>query len=400
MAKSLEQALLRISELEEKIENQQIIIDALVARMKKMAGSDTSIALEKCCKEQEECNPRKEISQDMVRLEFRKEEGKKDRKDGLSFEEEIEDLFRRDKVPKQFKDTFTIEALISYSKESHSFSLNSRVDVKMKKSFHTNVKQQIDKISRHIMVNLNTYDLNTICSTLNLISGDLEYQHKLVTAHDIILFIDDFSRIPFIISALFNNQGIRNDVLGETIKEILLHQCMVDSDIHKNHPHIVSYYNKIVSNFELHPKEKSLKDICANLVVSFDVFENGAFNPMIFPSMYSVRALCHYMDWDYAYNEFICTVLYPRLRETRDPLCAIYMSTVALNAMRVFGAIESVELVFEKLKEFMNDASDLSITIYLFIKQIDPQRANVWYESQVERINHVDGEYLKNLLLY
>ncbi|KAG5858748.1 DUF5087 domain-containing protein [Encephalitozoon hellem] len=400
MVKSLEEALHRISELEEKIENQQIIINALVAQTKNLMGGDKSAALRRDCGEQERDEANGAVSQDMARLELRKGEERKSRKSSVPFEQEVEDLFRGDKVSKQFKDAFTIDSLLLYSREAHSFSLNTRTEAKMKKSFHVSVKQQIDKIVRHMMVNLNIYDLNTICSTLNLISGDVEYQHKLVITHDIILFIDDFSRIPFIVSALFNNQGIRDDVLGSTIKEILLHQCMVDSDINKNHPHILGYYNKIIDNFELRSKEKSLKDVCVRLIGNFNVFEDGAFNPAIFPSMYSIRALCHYMDWDYTYNEFICSVLYPRLKETRDPLYAVYMFTVVFNALRVFGHIESVELVFEKLKEFMDDGTDLSVVSYLFIKQIDPERANRWYRSQMGSIKHVDGEYLRSLLLY
>ncbi|AFN83642.1 hypothetical protein EROM_090250 [Encephalitozoon romaleae SJ-2008] len=400
MIKSFEEALLRISELEEKTENQQIIIDALVAHTKNLMKGDNGVALKKDCVEQEGSESGRTVAQDMARFELKRGEDRKSRRSSKSLEKEVEDLFRRDKTSKQFKDAFTIDSLLSYSKEAHSFSLNVRTEVRMKKSFHTNVKQQIDKIIRHMIVNLNTYDLNTVCSTLNLISGDIEYQHKLVITHDIVLFIDDFSRIPFIVSALFNNQGIYDDVLGSTIKEILFHQCMVDSDINRSHPHIVGYYNKIIDNFELHPKEKSLKDLCANLIGNFNVFEDGGFNPAIFPSMYSVRVLCHYMDWDYTYNEFICSVLYPKLRETRNPLYAIYMFTAVFNALRVFGYIESVELVFSRLKELMDDSSDLSIVSYLFIKQVDPERADRWYESQRGNIRHVDGEYLRNLLLY
>lgn len=400
MVKSFEEALLRISELEERTENQQIIIDALVAYTKNLTKGDSGVALKKDYGEQEGCESGRTVAQDMARLELKRGEDRKNRKGSKSLEKEVEDLFRRDKASKQFKDAFTIDSLLSYSKEAHSFSLNARTEVRMKKSFHTNVKQQIDKIIRHMIVNLNTYDLNTVCSTFNLISGDIEYQHKLVVTHDIILFIDDFSRVPFIVSALFNNQGIYDDVLGSTIKEILLHQCMVDSDINRNHPHILGYYNKIIDNFELHPKEESLKNLCANLIGNFNVFENGGFNPAIFPNMYSIRVLCHYMDWDYTYNEFICSVLDPKLRETRNPLYATYMFTVVFNALRVFGYIESVELVFNRLKELMDDSSDLSIVSYLFIRQVDPERADRWYTSQIGNIGHVDGEYLRNLLLY
>ncbi|UYI26703.1 DUF5087 domain-containing protein [Encephalitozoon cuniculi] len=400
MVKSLEQALLRISELEDKIEDQQIIINALVAHTKRLARDNGSTAVGKGHKEQDRNGADAEDGQDMVRFELNKENSRRNKRSSVPLEDEVEDLFRGDKVSKSFKDAFTIDSLLSYSGEAHNFSLNSRADVKMKKSFHTNVKQQIDKIIRHMMTNLNTYDLNMICSTFNLISGDVEYQHKLVIAHDIILFIDDFSRTPFIISALFNNQGIRNDVLGGIIKEILLHQCTIDKDIYKNNPHLVGYYNKIIDNFELHPRERSLKDACTSLIGNFKVFEDRTFNSAIFPNMYSVRVLCHYMDWDYTYNEFVRSVLYPRLKETRNPLYAVYMFVVAFNALRVFGDVESVNVVFDKLKEFMSDASDLSIASYLFIKQIDPEGARKWYRSQIESIGHVDMEHLQGLVLY
>lgn len=399
MAESLDQALLRISKLEEKIEDQQIVIDALVGHLKRLKKGNGDFAMEKDDKEEAGGSCMRD-PRDMRRFDLKRKGVEKGKDDKISLSDEVEGLFRGKKGGKPFKDAFTLDSLLSYSRESHSFSLNTKAGAKMKKTLHTSIKQQGDKIIKHLIANLNVYDLNTICSTLSLISGDLEYQHKTVVAHDVILFIDDFSRMPFVISALFNNQGLHDDVLGGTLKEILRHQCLVDGEIYKDHPHLPGYYSRIVDNFEIQGGEKSLADICVGLVGNFKVFEEGVFNSMIFPNMYSIRALCHYMDWDYTYNEFVCSVLYPRVKEARDALSAIYMFVVAFNALRVFGDIESVRVVFERLKETMSDASELSAVVYLFIKQVDPARAEAWYELQTWDSKDVDGECLRDLLLY
>lgn len=401
MIGNLDQALLRIKELEEKIENQQILIDALIDKVKKQTFTKSAYSLETDGEDLK--SPPQMLGDNSVYKEL--DIDQKAPSDRLAdpktlFDEEVENMFKSKKASMNFKESFTFESFIAYAGDCHSFSLHNRCEVKTKNPVNAYIKQNEAKIIRHLMNNLNAYDLNAICSSLNLISREIDYHYKLVIAHDIILFIEDFSRVPFMISALFNNQDVRDDVFGRILKQILIHQFAVDRDIYRGFSSILSYYNQIMDNFEIQAKTRSPEDICKGLVGAFEVFEDGIFNPAIFPNMYAMRALCHYMDWDFAYNKVIHSVLYPRLVKDKDPLCVVYIFAITFNALRIFGRIESVDMVIRKLGELMVDSSDLSISVYLFIKQVDPERADTWLNAEKQKIERIDIEYLKRLIIY
>ncbi|KAH9411716.1 hypothetical protein HK407_04g08270 [Ordospora pajunii] len=400
MIENLKQALERIAELERKIESQEKEISALVAEVKK----DRGVACADRLQEHSECKSL--MHEDLEKSDYyfesklEDEYEKKTSNRNVSFEEDVEGIFKAKKVQKPFKEAFTIEAFIVYCRDMHSFSLVNKSEGKSKKMFRCCIKQYVEKTTRHLMVNLNVYDLNTVCSAFNLLCGEMEYNHKLVIAHDVILLVEDFSRMPFIVSAVFNNQGIHSDVLGETISNIVMHQCDIDSEVYSNRPSLARYYARISANFGGQTDIRPLGSICSELISDLRVFEEGEINETVFPRMYSVRALCHYMDWDYSYNEFVCGVLYPRLVERREAACVVYMFASVFNALRVFGEVESVRISLEKLKEMMHDDSELSAVCYMFIKQIDPDCAEQWFRMHGDRIAGVSAEYLKDVLIY
>ncbi|KAM0671887.1 hypothetical protein CWI42_040240 [Ordospora colligata] len=400
MIENLKQALERIAELERKIESQEIVISALVAEVKKVKETEDS------SKQQERSECKNIISECLEKNEYyceskaENEYIKKMDDRNVSFEEDVEGIFKSKKAQKPFKEAFTVDSFIAYCRDMHSFGLISRSDGKSKKMFRCCIKQYVEKVTRHLMVNLNVYDLNTLCSAFNLLCAEMEYNHKLVIAHDIILLVDDFSRMPFIVSAVFNNQGIHSDVLGETVSNIVMHQCDIDSEMYSDSPNLVRYYARISANFGNHTDVKPLGDICSDLIGDIHAFEDGEINEAIFPRMYSIRALCHYMDWDYSYNEFVCGVLYPRLVERQEALCAVYMFSVVFNALRVFGEVESVKMSLEKLKGMIHDDSELSAVCYMFVKQIDPDCAEQWFRMHGDRVKSVSAKYLKDVLIY
>lgn len=399
MTKSLEQALAKISDLEEKIEDQQILIDALINKIKSSSKAQCVVTEV----DEVRCLEFGVPIEDEAVCELRKMEDVKKKKHtdhNMSLDGEVEDIFRSKNMSRSLKGEINIESFIKHARECHSFSLSSRTDVDIKGSIVTYIRENINKILRRMISNLNIYDLNVICSAFNMISGETDYQCKLVIAHDIILFTEDLSRMPFMISALFNNQDIHDDAVGKTLKKILAHQHSVDCDIYRSFPNLINCYNRIIENFEVQPNERSLESSCGELIGDFEVFEDGVFNQVVLPNMYAIRMLSHYLDWDFTYNRFIRNVLYPKLRKKDKPLYAVYILAVTFNALRVFGYIESVDLVLEMFEELMIDSSEVSIVIYLFIKQINPGKARQWLNTYAKDINHVDAAYIEDLLLY
>lgn len=383
--KSLKQALARIAELEERVESQQIMIDALVNQVRRAAGQSPRML--------EEDDGRKSMDE--------MEGGVESEAQKAAFSRGVEHMFREKTSLEVFTGSMMIEGFVEFVKDSHQFSLSMRHDLKGKSGGLTSyVRANADRVVKNVIDNLNVYDLDTICSCLNMISGEMEYSHRLVVAHDIVIFIEDFSQLPFIFSALFNNLELREDVLSNTLKQILVHQCIIDREAYKNLPGMMECYSRIMKNLHIQPSQKSLELVCGNLIEDVAVFEDGEINPTIFQSMYGLRALCHYMDWDFTYNKMIQAVLYPRLESTRSPLCVVYIFVLTFNALRVFGRVESVDIVLARLRELMGDSSELSTVAYLFVKQLEPQEAERWLNSHGDEIESVSREYLQSLLLH
>jgi hypothetical protein len=377
MVKGFEEALKRIEELEQTVENQKILIDALVGQIKNASKrSDAEEA------------PSPTAGKKAEGVDARKQE------EGMVFSSEVEAMFRSKKGRKAFRENFVFEDFVKFNAESHSFSLNARGQVTNKSPVKAYLALNLDKLLCHLVSNANELSINALCSSLNAMSGEISYGHKLVVAHDLLLFMDDLSKFPFAVSALFNNQGVRDDVLGRSIKAIVAQQCTIDQGLHKEDPHLVSCYRKIRSNFDLRTNDTPIKDLLNEVAEDIEVFKDGEINQAVYFNMYALRMLCHYMDWDYTYNTFIRGGLYPRFEEHKEPAIALYILTLALNALRVFGRIESVMVILEEMSRHMLDDSDLSVLLYLFIRQVDPRRANEWLRlngPSVSRHVHPDG---------
>lgn len=384
MVENLEEALSKIQELERRVEDQQILIDALVGQIKGLTSRHSSTeGVEGSGRARDGGNSRDETRRDVI---------------GNRLDKEVSEMFRSKKEAR-FSGGFTFEGFVGHARRHHRFTLGNRADVEMEKTLSSGVRQHLDKIVRHLVVNVNKYDLNTICSSFNLMSGEIEYQYKLVISHDIVLFIDDFSRMPFIIAALFNNKDIGGDTVGRTLRQILGHQYMVDREMYRRFPRLVSWYDEMASNFEIEAQGQSLESTCGRLIGDFEVFEDGRFNAGMFPNMYAMRMVSQYMDWDFTYNRFIQSNLYPKLQKSKRPLYAVYIFTLTFNALRTFGYVESVRVVMNKLCEMMGDSSELSAVIYLFMKQVDPERAGRWIRKYGES-SQVDVSYLEEELVY
>lgn len=315
--------------------------------------------------------------------------------------DDLDILLNKKKVTKIFRDNVFIDEFVEYCGDVFLIkSFDDFVNITLPKNLKKYLSENKQKIYKYLILNINNLSLNLICSTIILLSNEFSDYDKLIMIHDIILYTTIHSKILFIVFCLINSpdffKNCKDDILKDTLFNILCFQYIIDIDIHKSKK-ITNQYTLIKNKLGL-DTHKVLEDYLLNISCEIPVFNNYKFNDELYKYIYSVRVLGHFLDWDYTYNTYIIENL---LKEV-NPCKIVYMGILAISSLRLFGRIESNTLIFTYVKNLIKGYDDLSLVSYLIIKQVDENYSEKYisvYDTKIKEIGF-DVEYLKKFILY
>ncbi len=319
-------------------------------------------------------------------------------------ENDIKNIFVHKQKMADFKMNFCFKKFVEYAESYYEFLLTNKKISKLKNPFKLYIESNLDKIIKYLIDNINYLNLNQICSSLFMITYAIEYDHKLVIAHDILLEINNYTKLPFIFSALFNNIELRKDSISLLINKILYHQYCIDTDIF-NDEIILGYFEIIKNNFDLEKPRVSLWKSLSDYLVPVTLFKSIRnviqITNVAMENGYGLRILATYLDWDYTYNEFIVNMLSKAHKSNSQPIYIYYMGILAINALRMFGMTESVILILETISEYMIGCDECSIAAFLIVKQVFDDKAYVWLEKNKNSLSsqNIPVDLLKTLLI-
>lgn len=396
---------MKVEELEEELENKEIMINALLNEIKKLKGRDREVKRRKITETEamgvvelvgNECNPTvkgADSSVDTTKQESAKHESSKqesavttqsdERKANQevhskprkrNLKEEVDNLIHHNRTNKTFKDSSFIEDFLDYCADTIPYNFNTSC-WELKGPIKAYVGQNLFQITSFISREVNRLSLLQICSTLHCITGALTPLESAIVFHDILLMIDDYSKLHFIFHSLFKSR-IDDFPLGSTILSIMSYQQKVDSELLKPRKALLQHISSLKYSFEIPRISKRLEDILVELTTPLSIFKDNMIDEDIYQHLFAIRMLTHFLDWDYTFNIYVNDVLYPRVDDSDAYL--LYMGIVNFNFYRLFGGIESTEMIFDILKSKMVGVSSSSVLCYLLIKQIDPKHANSW----------------------
>lgn len=315
---------------------------------------------------------------------------------------EIKQVFKTKSKKIEFKANFTFMKFVEYCESSYEFSLTNKKVFKSKNPLRQFILTNMDRIIKFLIDNINTLNLNRICSTFFLLNSEIEYSHKLVIFHDITLELNNCSKLIYIASVLFNNQDFSCDLFSQLIKKILFHQISIDCDLIRD-TEVIEYFNLISDNLALSPPDISLWESLSHFMVKHQLFDpiKLTIKSEAIEKGFMLRMVCHYLDWNYTYNTFIVTQLFPKIIAERSPIHIYYLGILTMNAYRLFGNHESVTSIFEELKSILEWNDQCSVVAYLILKQIYEIESEEWIDRNGESLTSkgFDLGYLRKLLL-
>ena len=315
---------------------------------------------------------------------------------------ELKKTFKTKSKKTEFKMNFTFMKFIEYCENSYEFSLTNKKVAKSKNPLRQFILTNMDRILKFLIDNINTLNMNQLCSTFFLINSEIEYSHKLVIFHDIILELENCSKLIYIASALFNNLDFSCDLFSQLIKKILFHQVSIDCDLIRDGT-VTEYFNLISENLALSPPDISLWESLSHFMVKHELFdtEKLSIKAEAIEKGFMLRMVCHYLDWNYTYNTFIVTQLYPKIVSARSPIHVYYLGILTMNAYRLFGTHESVVSIFDELKGILEWNDQCSVVAYLILKQVYEVECEEWVQRNFENLTlkGFDIVYLKKVLL-
>lgn len=429
----------RIMELEEELENKEIMINVLVNEVKrnKLRSEDIkrrqrNESLEDFTKKNKWNNEPKIIEEPIIKdlakealfdkhknqeifseinPSMHKQEPDKGKEENsinwiykYKLKDELENMFGKKKVVKIFKDNVFIDEFVEFCAETYLIkSFEETFTIIHPKNVKKYLQDNKTKITKYVIQNINKLSLSSICSTLLCLSTEFTDDEKMVIIHDIILYVQDNSRIIFAVSCILNTEKFfskndSEDIFSNAISSILSHQYTVDMDIHKNRKGVVGPLSTIKNILGLRTSNKNIEDILLSINSDIPVFCKYKINPEIYKYMYSVRVLGHFLDWDYCYNVYIREYLSKEVNECK----ILYLGLLTLNSLRLFGNTESTEVIFKYILENMKGSDELSLISYLIIKQINEKDSKEYIErvgKDIEKLGY-DLEYFKKLIVY
>lgn len=279
----------------------------------------------------------------------------------------------------EFKTNYTLQQFIDYIGNSFEFQLDIRKPHKIKNPIRGYVISNLDKIILYLMQNINILSLKNICTTLFYINNEIEQKHKLVILFDIILLLKERTKLLYIISALFNNVfGINNGnvIIVKTVISIIYHQYLIEKDLYKNNAKIIKYLNDIKTNFDLFRYSENLFDLVnefINIPIKKPIinFKEGRIDNEFEIVGWSIRTICHMLDWDYTYNTLILT----KLDYKNNPFHTLVTIYLTKDIFDSFGYENSVQLLCNEFISVMNNDSEIAMLCYIFIKEINTKKA-------------------------
>lgn len=315
---------------------------------------------------------------------------------------QIKDVFLMKSKNSDFKQNYTFKKFVDYCESSYEFSLTNKKVSKTKNPLKLFIESNLEGILKFLIENINLLNLNQICSTLFLINSEIVYAHKLVIFHDICLELENCSKLNLIACALFNNNNLENDLFSQIIKKIMFHQLSIDFDLFKD-PEIIDNLNLICENMVLSPPDISLWESLSHFMVNHQLFDSEKFvvKSEAIEKGFVLRMACHYIDWDYTFNNFIILQLYPKILSDRSPIHVYYLGILAINALRLFGQHESVDLIIEELRDILDWNNNCSVVAYLILKQLYEVDSEEWLIKNSEMVMKLgfDLNYLRKMLL-
>lgn len=315
---------------------------------------------------------------------------------------QIKDIFVQKSKNLDFKLNFSLKKFVDYAELSYEFSLFNKKVVKTKNPLKQFIEINLQKILKFVIENINILNLNQICSTVFLINSEISYKQKLVVVHDLILELNNYSKLNFIASALFNNLDLENDIFSQIIKKIMYHQLCIDNNLLKN-TEVIEHLGIIRDNFSLSASEVGLWDCLSHFIIKHELFDQDKKRILAdaIENGFLLRMVCHYLDWDYTYNNFILMQLYPKLLLDKGSIHAYYLGILMMNANRFLGTDESTKEIENELLSILDWKNESSIAAYMILKQIRSEDANKWMNENVEwlRKEGYRVEYLKGFLL-
>lgn len=279
----------------------------------------------------------------------------------------------------EFKINYTLQQFIDYIGNSFEFQLDIRKPHKIKNPIREYVISNLDKIILYLMQNINNLPLKNICIALFYINNEIEQKHKLVILFDIILLLKERSKLLYIISALFNNVfGINNGnvIIVKTIISIIHHQYLIEKDLYKNNIKVIKYLNDIKTNFDLFRYSEDLFNLVnefINIPTKKPIinFKECRIDNEFEIVGWSIRTICHMLDWDYTYNTLILT----KLDYKNNPFHTLVTIYLTKDIFDSFGYENSVQSLCNEFVSIMNNDSEIAMLCYIFIKEINTKKA-------------------------
>lgn len=406
-----------IASLKSELHSKDIIIDALVSKLKDQESSAACDAREhvkrlKASKAETSLPGIEAYSSEDANIESKtptpRSGGENPREsicvsyDPAETASQIKDVFIQKSKGMEFKLNFSFKKFVDYAETSYEFSLFNKKVVKTKNPIKQFIEANLDRIVKFILDNINVLNLNQVCSTIFLINSEISYRHKLVIFHDVVLELENYSKLNLIAAALFNNLDLEGDVFSQIIKKIMYHQLCIDGDILKDSD-VGEYLSLVRDNFNLSAPEISLWDSLSHFLVKHRLFDQDR-KIVLADSIergFCLRMLCHYIDWDYTYNTFILTQLHPKILADKGAIHVYYLGILMMNARRAFCHDESIVRLEEELMRFLEWKDECSVAAYMILKQIRQADAENWMEENEEflQCNGYKIEYLRSFLL-
>lgn len=220
-------------------------------------------------------------------------------------------------------------------------------------------------IHKFLIENLNK-SLHDSCLLAYVLSKESDFSKKLLLFHDVVLFIDDFSKLVFLFACVFSKKGSDNQRVAEikdnsgnwlyqTMRMILENQLIADKDLFLA-PQSLEAIQKIKATYNLDPQYHDFHKSAATFASAKTVNEVCA-----------TRIVAHYMDWDWSYNHMIVSTLYPKYVLTKDQHILYLIGVVASNGYRTIGLHESVKGVYD----FLENEGNIGLYFVRHIKNVD-----------------------------
>ena len=302
---------------------------------------------------------------------------------------EVDALFAAKEKKREFKMNFTFRAFVEYAEAVYEFNLMNKKVSTHKNPLKGYIATYRDHIVKHVIENINTLNLNQICSSLFMINCAFDDRRKMVIAHDIILELQAMPRVLFILSALFRNTEPDGGLIWLILKKILYHQSLINSELYHSEG-FAEQMDLISRNLGLEETPVTLWDCFEHFLTDIPLFAGAGgrleISRAALEAGFALRMLAHYLDWDCTYNEFIVKSLCPLVREKRRDIHVYYLGVLGMNALRVFGPDAVVSSLFEELEGILAESGAAGLGAYIVLRQVGRASAEQWLRRHAEEL--------------